>query len=193
MEYLEFEDRPHPYDDQYYEYFDQFERGELIQLMDLLKELDKLDPTYMHPILSIADLLYEIGNEKEGDAHIAEAYRRVVEIVCVNGKWPDRLIWGWLENRHLLRAIEAYGDMLWRRGTPNEALAVYRQMLQLNPYDNQGVRFKMLAIRMNFTFLEHESHNESDNDSANFWMRQFDTYASEFPNDFQDWLAKYGD
>jgi tetratricopeptide (TPR) repeat protein len=52
----------------------------------------------------------------------------------------DRLEWGWLTNRPFLRAYAALGMMHQRRGMMGEAYTIFRNILDLNPNDNQEIR-----------------------------------------------------
>lgn len=53
--------------------------------------------------------------------------------------------WGWLETRPFMRVMAALADTLWETGQADEALAIWREMLRLNPNDNQGVRYRLMA------------------------------------------------
>jgi tetratricopeptide (TPR) repeat protein len=55
--------------------------------------------------------------------------------------------WGWLETRPYMRALEALGS--WYENIAydfDEAVSLYRKMLDLNPNDNQGVRYGLLPL-----------------------------------------------
>jgi tetratricopeptide (TPR) repeat protein len=49
--------------------------------------------------------------------------------------------WGLLETRPYMRARLALAQCLWQAGDRDEAIAHYRDMLRLNPGDNQGIRY----------------------------------------------------
>ena len=49
--------------------------------------------------------------------------------------------WGMIETRPYMRAREGLAYCLWELGKRNEALDHYRDMLKLNPNDNQGIRY----------------------------------------------------
>lgn len=49
--------------------------------------------------------------------------------------------WGILETRPYMRARAGVAQSLWECGQPDEALAHWRDMLRLNPNDNQGIRY----------------------------------------------------
>jgi tetratricopeptide (TPR) repeat protein len=52
----------------------------------------------------------------------------------------DLLEWGWLENRPFLRAYSGLAQDALERGQTGEALAIWQDLLDLNPGDNQGIR-----------------------------------------------------
>lgn len=53
--------------------------------------------------------------------------------------------WGYLETRPYMRARAGLGSALLARGDGEAALAHFRAMLALNPRDNQGIRYIVLA------------------------------------------------
>ncbi len=74
--------------------------------------------------------LYEQGVEAGRRAIGEESFRR-----C-QGKF-----WGVVETRPNMRARLGLAQMLWVEGRRQEAVAHYQAMLELNPGDNQGVRY----------------------------------------------------
>lgn len=52
--------------------------------------------------------------------------------------------WGVLETRPYMRARLGLAEALWEEGNRDEALGHFREMLRLNPNDNQGVRYLLL-------------------------------------------------
>jgi tetratricopeptide (TPR) repeat protein len=53
--------------------------------------------------------------------------------------------WGILETRPYMRAMQGYGRCLWDSGETEAAVQVYQKMLELNPNDNQGVRYMLVS------------------------------------------------
>lgn len=53
--------------------------------------------------------------------------------------------WGLLETRPYMRARLGLANCLWLNGEREEAMSHYRALLELNPNDNQGVRYLLLA------------------------------------------------
>ncbi len=54
--------------------------------------------------------------------------------------------WGILETRPYMRAQQGLAETLWRLKRYDEALLTYREMLRLNPNDNQGIRYLLLVL-----------------------------------------------
>ena len=53
--------------------------------------------------------------------------------------------WGVLETRPYMRARQGLALALWELGERSEAIEHYRQMLHLNPNDNQGIRYLLAS------------------------------------------------
>jgi tetratricopeptide (TPR) repeat protein len=53
--------------------------------------------------------------------------------------------WGWMETRPYMRARQALAHALWLRGRRDEAVDHLRDMLRLNPNDNQGIRLELIG------------------------------------------------
>ena len=53
--------------------------------------------------------------------------------------------WGFLETRPYMRARAGLAQALWAEGHHTEAVRHYREMLSLNPGDNQGLRYLLAA------------------------------------------------
>jgi len=54
--------------------------------------------------------------------------------------------WGLIETRPYMRAREGLGRLLGELGKYDEAQAHYRAMLELNPSDNQGIRYLLTSL-----------------------------------------------
>lgn len=52
--------------------------------------------------------------------------------------------WGLLETRPYMRARHGLAQALWDKGLRDETVMHYRDMLRLNPNDNQGIRYLLL-------------------------------------------------
>jgi tetratricopeptide (TPR) repeat protein len=76
--------------------------------------------------------------------------------------------WGHLETRPYMRARLGLAQVLRDVGNDDEALAHYRELLRLNPNDNQGVRYLLLTA-----LLELEANDEAG------------ALLAEYPEDIQ--------
>lgn len=88
--------------------------------------------------------------------------------------------WGLIETRPYMRARQGLSQCLWELGKQDEAIAHAQEMLELNPGDNQGVRYYLLAW-----LVEQEVdgfNRESDINSL------FEQYSDE---DYCDWTYTY--
>lgn len=56
--------------------------------------------------------------------------------------------WGIIETRPFMRAMEGLATTQWKLGLREEALRIYRELLHLNPGDNQGIRYLLLNLLM---------------------------------------------
>jgi tetratricopeptide (TPR) repeat protein len=56
--------------------------------------------------------------------------------------------WGLLETRPYMRARQGLAETLWRLKRYEEAIQHFRELLKLNPGDNQGNRYALLALLM---------------------------------------------
>jgi tetratricopeptide (TPR) repeat protein len=54
--------------------------------------------------------------------------------------------WGFLETRPYMRARAGLADILLKLGDEDAAISHYRDMLKLNPNDNQGIRYVLAAL-----------------------------------------------
>jgi tetratricopeptide (TPR) repeat protein len=54
--------------------------------------------------------------------------------------------WGILETRPFMRAFAGLAGAQWKLDRREEALANYRELLRLNPGDNQGIRYLLLRL-----------------------------------------------
>lgn len=79
--------------------------------------------------------------------------------------------WGMLETRPYMRARLGLAQCLWAAGRREEALGHYREMLRLNPNDNQGIRYLLLEALMDADRREDAQRllDEYKEDSSANW------------------------
>lgn len=150
-----------------------------------LRALIKQAPDFLGPYLLLGELLKREGREVEASALFrAAAERAVAELEDEAGKLPSILEWGWLGNRHIMRALNTYAGEAWQAGETEEALAISQYLLRACPNDNLGVRYVILAI------LEGMSHDKFMRDfqklAGSDWFR---TGAAKHPEQL-GWLLE---
>ena len=59
---------------------------------------------------------------------------------------PDREFWGDVSTRPYMRARAGLAECLFEQGDLESAVAHFRALLQLNPGDNQGLRYRLLTM-----------------------------------------------
>jgi tetratricopeptide (TPR) repeat protein len=80
--------------------------------------------------------------------------------------------WGLLESRPYMRARQGLANTLWELNRGAEAVMHYRDMLRLNPGDNQGIRYSLLNLLLT---LNHEAEaqallKEYEDDGMAEWL-----------------------
>lgn len=77
--------------------------------------------------------------------------------------------WGILESRPYMRAKAGLADCLYAKNEINKAIEIYEEMLELNPNDNQGIRYilsTLLLEKKDLTKFENFIKTYPDEDSA---------------------------
>lgn len=108
----------------------------------LIKDALKLDP-------NCVDAYILQGEMADSLEQAIKFYRQAVE-VGEKALGPDTFeenaghFWGIVETRPYMRALQTLASVLWVYGEPEETIAIYQKMLELNPGDNQGARYNLL-------------------------------------------------
>lgn len=173
------------------DYYDMCERygGGYSKLVETqMRSLIEKDPDYFEPYLLLYDMLNGTQRKIEAEKLLNDAYSRAVKLITdKDGKWPDVLEWGWLENRHIIRTILNKGISSWVNGKTDDALDLFRRLLRMNPRDNAGVRDYILAIRMDMTFDGFERRFNKGGFYDMKLMEWFDKNYKKFPDEFGWW------
>ncbi len=97
-----------------------------------------------------ADAYVLLAEEAETLEEAVDRYRQGVE-AGERALGPDAFtenvghFWGLVETRPYMRARQGLADCLLLLGQWDAAMAHYREMLRLNPNDNQGIRYRLLS------------------------------------------------
>lgn len=168
---------------------------ELLTAMYALIEKDK---DFYGPYVVAAEILFSQDNNDEAAELLMQAYMEAVtRISDEDGNWPDQLAWEFEENRHILCVLQEYALLLWENDYRDEALELFRRILCMNPSDEQGIRYSMLALKMNLdicewdtpfvTTDEHGCEVAIDEEKMESWFQE---HAPKFGDEFQ-WLLDY--
>jgi tetratricopeptide (TPR) repeat protein len=105
------------------------------------------------------------------------------------------MFWGLHETRAFMRCLQQYADCLTHLGQISQAAAILEEMLQLNPNDNQGVRYQLLLLLLQLDehkkFLKYDKMFIEDNMTAILFTRALFVFKTEGENDrASEWLTK---
>lgn len=80
--------------------------------------------------------------------------------------------WGILDTRPYMRAREGLAHCLWEMGHREEAVEHYQGMLELNPDDNQGIRYELAGCLLNLGYNERlgELMQRYEEEASTFWI-----------------------
>lgn len=109
----------------------------------LARQALKISEDCADAYLLLGDLAAETMEEARQyyEKAIAAAERALGPEIFDEGKGH---FWGITETRPYMRARAQLADLLWELGQAEEAIDHYRAMLELNPGDNQGIRYLLL-------------------------------------------------
>lgn len=145
-------------------------KKEIILRMALQK-----DPELARAKIELADAEFQKGNWK--------ACMKLYEEVISAGRrqWKSRKT-AWWENRETrpyLRALYGRAMTLWHRGRHSETAEQLQELLDLNPRDNQGVRFFIPLLHLLAEDLEAASAS-------------FRAYEKNYPGDYPEPSLLFG-
>lgn len=184
----EFIDKEHSIIEDYYNIMDRYTGKNTPFIIPKLKKLIDIDPFFFDAYTSLVDLFYSINQFEKGDIIINQAFEKALKrIVDKKGNWPDRLEWGWLENRHIIRAILNQAILYWKCEKTNDALGLLRKLLRSNPNDNVGARFYILGIRKNISFIDFELRFNKNGFYDTDLPEWFDANYKSYPDEFERW------
>lgn len=108
----------------------------------LLRALE-LDPQSAQTYVGLVCVYGVLKNKKRVAECIKNAYNNTVKKFPT---WPEEILWGDMDNRAYMRAIQYRADLYADEGEKEKAIELYQLLLRLNPNDNQGVRYTLAGV-----------------------------------------------
>jgi hypothetical protein len=110
---------------------------------------------------------------------LVDGYDGAMNLVMIDGEFPDELLWGFIENRHIIRMIFNYALLMWRMEDKKQAVTLMLQLLRANPEDHIGARYYIVAILEGFESEEEFEINFMKEDEEYLDWQQQETWFQE--------------
>jgi len=150
---------------------------------ELLAAALELDPQNVDALLAMLEHLPALPPNEE-----IETMRKLVTIAEERlGKKVFKemagAFWGYVETRPYMRARACLANALHSAGKGVEAVEEWEEMLKLNPNDNQGVRYRLLATHLQLGRMDDARSLLNRYDEAEFntifaWANVLERFAS---------------
>jgi tetratricopeptide (TPR) repeat protein len=137
--------------------YDALETDSLVEALRLVNEAQELDPDCTDAQRLMVSILPASPENK------LDLMREVVEKAEYNlgeAFFQEHMghFWGTISTRPYMRAKQHLGELLVETGQLAEAAGVFERMLELNPTDNQGMRYPLLALYLAAQQAESAGH-----------------------------------
>ena len=130
----------------YWEFIESKEADNVKKSISILKKIIKKDPDYFDPYITLHEYYLLNGDPENAMDVLERGYKRALKLIMKNGKFPDVLLWGFIENRHIIRMLFNYAMFMWEIEEREQALDLMMSLLKSNPGDNIGARYSIVAI-----------------------------------------------
>ena len=149
----------------YWKFLESPEADDVKKSIKVLKSIIKKDANYFDPYITLHEYYLMDGDVKNAIKTIEEGFKGAIDLIDNNGRFPDELPWGFMENRHIIRMIFNFGMFIWANDEDKEiALNIFIELLKSNHNDNIGVRYSIVAILEGFSSQEeYEEQFENEN------------------------------
>jgi tetratricopeptide (TPR) repeat protein len=136
------------------------------------REALRIDPGHADAWVHLGNLRFEEGYVVEALDHYERA-QAAAEARTIGDPAP---FWLDLDSRPFMRALSGRGLCLWRLGRVIDARQVFAWMMELNPNDNQGVRFLLHDLDEGLSWEESTAREEERiRQEQAFWRAQGET------------------
>ena len=157
----------------YWEFIESEDAEHIEKSISILKNIIKKDSDYFDPYITLHEYYLENAEPDKAIVVLVEGYDRAMDLIMLDGEFPDELLWGFLENRHIVRMIFNYALLMWRLEDTERAVSLMLQLLRSNPGDNIGARYYIVAILEGFESEEaFEAGFMEDGEEYIDWQKQ---------------------
>jgi len=147
-EFYEFVDEVNRYEviDEYHNFLESSDSQDIQKGIKKCKALIKKDPDFFDTYALLHEY-YAMNNEMSKSVEILnKGFVRAMKLIGADVRFPDKLDWGWMENRHIIRIIFTSALFQWTVGEKTHALELFQSLLRANINDNIGARYMIVAI-----------------------------------------------
>lgn len=122
--------------------YDAWEEPDRYDRISMAKEALALSALCADAWVILADETGDIVEAREFYERAVKAGTDAVELELGPDAFTEHAgrFWGILQTRPYMRALEGLSDCMWETGERDESIGIMREMLRLNPNDNQGIR-----------------------------------------------------
>jgi len=146
----------------YWEFLESPEADNVKKSIMALKSMIKKDANFFDPYVTLHEYYLMDRDFKKAIEIIEKGFKRAIDLIDNNGRFPDELPWGFIENRHIIRMIFNFAMFIWANDDKDIALNIFMQLLKSNHNDNIGARYSIVAILEGFNSQEeYEEEFES--------------------------------
>ena len=176
----------------YWEFIESEDADNIEKSIKRLKAIIKKDPNYFDPYITLHDYYLYANRSKDAYEILYQGYIRAMKLIVKNNKFPDRLLWGFIENRHIIRILFNFATTLWL-SNKKSALSILLKLLRSNPEDNIGARYSIVGILEGFKSQEHleECFVFKDGEYID-WQKQEEWFSKNAPK-YKDVLGWWFD
>lgn len=156
----------------YWEFTESPEADDVKKSIKALKAMIKKDANYFDPYITLHEYYLMDGDVEKAIEIIEQGFKRAIDLIDIDGRFPDELPWGFIENRHIIRMIFNFGMFVWANEDKDIALKIFMELLKSNHNDNIGARYSIVAILEGFNSQEaYEEQFESESGHGLEYMK----------------------
>ncbi len=163
-----------------------FKEGKVQEAKESALRLIQEDPYYLEPYLILHEIYELEGDIRSAEKVLEDALSKAHELLSTEGKMPEKLPWKHSSNRHIINTLITGGVFYWELGELDRALDLLTKVYRMNPEDEPGVRYYILAILEGMSLQEYEQvfvkDGKPDREDLERWFRKHSqSYPEYFP------------